>query len=207
MLRILIIDDHAVVRAGIGKICRTELDCEISEAATLSEAIARCTQEKPDLIVVDINLPDGTGIEFISWAKEIDQKIPIIVLTLEDSPNLLQTVMKSGANALVNKSSPLHDLISAIRAVSDNPRGFISFGVSGSLNKSNLQKPISAREATVLAELARGGTIAEISTRLHISQSTLKTHISHIYQKLEVEDRTSALNKARELGLIDRAVR
>jgi len=203
---LLIIDDHAVVREGIGKICRAEFDCVISEAASLAEAIARCTQEKPDFVVVDINLPDGTGIEFIAWARSIDEGLPIVVLTLENSPDLLNTVMKSGANALVSKAAPLHDLISAIKAISDNPRGFISFGVSDSIRKSSLQKPISAREAGVLSQLARGGTIAEISSRLHISQSTLKTHIAHIYEKLEATDRTSALNRARELGLIDRVV-
>lgn len=199
---ILVLDDHAIVRSGITRALEKEFPCTISEAATVSEAIARASTRSPDLVIVDINLPDGSGLEFISWFRNISRAAPIVVLTFNESPEIQKSIAASGANAFVSKSAPLVDLMTAIRAVLSSRNTFITFGTTTILNFSDKKPQLSVREISVLSQLAIGGSIQEIATRMFISPATLKTHISNIYRKLEVNDRTQALNKGRSLGII-----
>lgn len=199
---VLVLDDHAIVRVGVTRALEKELDCTIAEAATLAEAIAQASTHSPTLVIVDINLPDGSGLEFISWFRGISRETPIVVLSFNESPDIRRTIAASGANALVSKSAPLVDLMTAIRAVIGSPNTFITFGVNANLGRSDPSAPLSVREVSVLSQLSIGGSIQEISKRMHIAPATLKTHISNIYRKLDVSDRTQALNKGRELGVI-----
>mgnify|MGYP002132719085 CR=1 FL=1 len=196
------LDDHAIVRSGVTRALEKEFDCTIAEAATVAEAIAQASTRSPSLVIVDINLPDGSGLEFITWFRKISDDTPIVVLSFNESPDLQRTIAASGANAYVSKSAPLVDLMTAIRAVMASRNTFITFGVSGMLERRDRSVQLSVREISVLSQLSIGGSIQEISNRMHISPATLKTHISNIYRKLEVSDRTQALNKGRELGVI-----
>jgi DNA-binding NarL/FixJ family response regulator len=168
----------------------------------LAEAIAQASTRAPSLVIVDINLPDGNGLEFIAWFRKISEDTPIVVLSFNESAEIQRAVATSGANAFVSKSAPLVELMTAIRAVLGARKTFISFGLHSLLHQSELKSTLSVREVSVLSQLAIGGSIQEIAGRMHISPATLKTHISHIYRKLEVNDRTHALNKGRSLGII-----
>lgn len=199
---ILVLDDHAIVRGGLTRALEKEFDCTIAEAASLTEAIAQASTRAPSLVIVDINLPDGNGLEFIAWFRKISEDTPIVVLSFIQTSEIQHSIAASGANAFVSKSAPLIELMTAIRAVLSAPKTFISFGLHSLLHQSELKSTLSVREVSVLSQLAIGGSIQEIAGRMHISPATLKTHISHIYRKLEVNDRTHALNKGRDLGII-----
>ncbi len=199
---ILVLDDHAIVRGGLTRALEKEFDCTIAEAASLTEAIAQASTRAPSLVIVDINLPDGNGLEFIAWFRKISKDTPIVVLSFIQTSEIQHSIAASGANAFVSKSAPLIELMTAIRAVLSAPKTFISFGLHSLLHQSELKSTLSVREVSVLSQLAIGGSIQEIAGRMHISPATLKTHISHIYRKLEVNDRTHALNKGRDLGII-----
>lgn len=200
--RVLVLDDHAVVRSGIKSAFVSEFGWSVIEAASISEAIAAVSSKHPHLVIVDINLPDGSGAEFIQWFRKIDQETPIVVLSFNESGEIQRTIASAGANGFVSKSAPLSELMTAIRAVISSKQTFITFGIPAVLSREKKLSQLSVREITVISQLAIGGSIQDISRRMHISPSTLKTHISNIYRKLEVGDRTQALNKAREIGVI-----
>ena len=201
-LTVLIIDDHESVRAGIkvalaraGHIC-------VGEAANIAEARAQIAHTNPQVIVVDLSLPDGNGLEIITWARTISQRIGIVVLTLNSAKDYLLTVMKSGASAYVEKSAPLAELISAIEHSASSPLSFSAQGISGVISKDLQANSLTQREAQVLQKLADGLSAADIGLELFITQATVKTHLASIYRKLESKNRIQAIIVARKNGLL-----
>jgi DNA-binding NarL/FixJ family response regulator len=201
-LTVLIIDDHESVRAGIkvalaraGHIC-------VGEAANIAEARAQIAHTNPQVIVVDLSLPDGNGLEIITWARSISQRIGIVVLTLNSAKDYLLTVMKSGASAYVEKSAPLAELIAAIEHSATAPLSFSAQGISGVISKDLQANSLTQREAQVLQKLADGLSAADIGLELFITQATVKTHLASIYRKLESKNRIQAIIVARKNGLL-----
>ena len=201
-LTVLIIDDHESVRAGIkvalaraGHIC-------VGEAANIAEARAQIAHTNPQVIVVDLSLPDGNGLEIITWARSISQRIGIVVLTLNSAKDYLLTVMKSGASAYVEKSAPLAELISAIEHSASSPLSFSAQGISAVMTKDVQANSLTQREAQVLQKLADGLSAADIGLELFITQATVKTHLASIYRKLESKNRIQAIIVARKNGLL-----
>jgi len=201
-LTVLIIDDHESVRAGIkvalaraGHIC-------VGEAANIAEARAQIAHTNPQVIVVDLSLPDGNGLEIVTWARSISQRIGIVVLTLNSAKDYLLTVMKSGASAYVEKSAPLAELISAIEHSASSPLSFSAHGISAVMTKDVQANSLTQREAQVLQKLADGLSAADIGLELFITQATVKTHLASIYRKLESKNRIQAIIVARKNGLL-----
>ena len=201
-LTVLIIDDHESVRAGIkvalaraGHIC-------VGEAANIAEARAQIAHTNPQVIVVDLSLPDGNGLEIVIWARSISQRIGIVVLTLNSAKDYLLTVMKSGASAYVEKSAPLAELIAAIEHSATAPLSFSAQGISGVISKDLQANSLTQREAQVLQKLADGLSAADIGLELFITQATVKTHLASIYRKLESKNRIQAIIVARKNGLL-----
>ena len=201
-LTVLIIDDHESVRAGIkvalaraGHIC-------VGEAANIAEARAQIAHTNPQVIVVDLSLPDGNGLEIVIWARSISQRIGIVVLTLNSAKDYLLTVMKSGASAYVEKSAPLAELIAAIEHSASSPLSFSAQGISGVISKDLQANSLTQREAQVLQKLADGLSAADIGLELFITQATVKTHLASIYRKLESKNRIQAIIVARKNGLL-----
>lgn len=199
MSTLLIIDDHALVREGLKRALAHEGFHKISEAASIAQARSAISAWQPDVVTVDINLPDGSGFELVSWMREISQEIAIVVLTLNDHDNYIRAAMKAGASAFVSKSEPIPALVAAIKHSLIAPLSFSAQGLDRIFRQTH--NSLTAREFDLLVQLEQGHTTAQISKSLFISPATVKTHLASIYRKLEVTNRTAAIHAMREQGL------
>jgi len=197
MKRLLIVDDHAVVRPGLKLACEHNGFEVVATLPTIAEARSAIAALNPQIVVVDINLPDGSGFELIQWIRKINNSLPIVVLSLNDSPEYVRAARSSGANAYVIKSAPIDELIAAIQFAISSPHSF-----SSKVKASTYEFALTAREFDVLALMDKGFSNLQISAQLHISLSTVKTHVSSILQKLSANNRVAALKVARDTGLL-----
>lgn len=199
MSRLLIVDDHALVREGLKRALTHEGFSQITEATSVLEARTSIATLQPDVVTIDINLPDGSGFELVSWIRSISQEIGVVVLTLNDHENYIRAAMKAGASAFVSKSEPIPSLVAAIKHSLASPLSFSAKGLDKVFR--NTHNVLTAREFELLAQLERGQTTAQISKSLFISPATVKTHLASIYRKLEVSNRTAAIHAMHEQGL------
>lgn len=199
---VLVIDDHPLVRDGVKKSLTTAgFNC-VGEAGSLKEAIAMIALHNPDVITVDLNLPDGNGLEIISWARKNSSTIAIIVLTLDDDLDLVSAASQSGAQAFISKTESAGHLISAINSVLAQPSLFISSHTIALLGREKVQGLLSPRERMVLTHLVGELSVAEIAEKMFISHATVKSHCATIYRKLETHSRRSAVARAKTMGLL-----
>ncbi len=202
MKKILVIDDHAVVREGIiSALEKSERFCTF-EAASKLEAIAQITKLAPDGIVVDINLPDGNGLEIVTWVRSISSTIAIVVLTFNEHNDFLLASMRAGASSYIHKSAPLSELISALNFALSSPTSFAAKEISAAITQKSEQFSLSPRELQIVTQLHRGETLKILAGSLFITEATLKTHLSSIYRKLGVNNRLQAIEKVRIAGII-----
>jgi DNA-binding NarL/FixJ family response regulator len=201
-LSVLVIDDHESVRAGIKTALSRAGHVCVGEANTVSEARAQIAHTNPQVIVVDLSLPDGNGLEIVRWARSISHQIGIVVLTLNPAQDFLLTVMKSGASAFVEKSAPLAELISAIEHSHIAPLSFSAQGISRVMKKDHEANALTARELQVLEKLSDGLSANDIGLELFITQATVKTHLASIYRKLDSKNRIQAIIAAKKVGLL-----
>ena len=199
---VLIIDDHPLVRDGIKRSLLAAGFTSAAEAGSLKEAVATIALHNPEVITVDINLPDGNGLEIVSWARQHSARVTIIVLSLNDDLNLIATAAQAGAQAFISKSASATQLISAIHAARENPALFISEQNVALLGRERASEKLSPRELSVLSYLEGESSVAEIAAQMFISHATAKTHIAAIYRKLEVHSRRSTVARARVIGLL-----
>lgn len=199
MSRLLIVDDHALVREGLKRALAHEGFSKITEASSIAQARAEIAASQPEVVTVDINLPDGSGFELVRWIRGISQDMAIVVLTLNDHENYIRAAMKAGASAFVSKSEPIPALVAAIKHSLITPLSFSAQGLEKLFN--NTHNTLTAREFDLLVQLEQGHTTAQISKSLFISPATVKTHLASIYRKLEVTNRTAAIHAMREQGL------
>jgi DNA-binding NarL/FixJ family response regulator len=201
-LSVLVIDDHESVRAGIkAALSRAGHIC-VGEAGSISEARAQIAHTNPQIIVVDLSLPDGNGLEIVQWARSISERIGIVVLTLNPAQDFLLTVMKSGASAFVEKSAPLAELISAIEHSFIAPLSFSAQGISRVMKKDHEANALTTREIQVLEKLSDGLSAGSIGLELFITEATVKTHLASIYRKLDSKNRIQAIIAAKKIGLL-----
>lgn len=199
---VLVIDDHPLVRDGVKRSLTAAGFTYAGEAGSLKEAIAMIALRNPDVITVDLNLPDGNGLEIINWARKNSPTIVIIVLTLEDDLDLVSAASQSGAQAFISKSESAEHLISAIRSVLTQPDLFISSHTVALLGREKMQNLLSPRERMVLTHLKGELSLAEIASQMFISHATVKSHCATIYRKLETRSRRSAVARAKTMGLL-----
>ena len=200
--RALIIDDHAVVRSGIRRALESRGDIQVFESATKAEALAQIAHVSPQLLIIDINLPDGSGLEILSWVRTISTEMAIVVLTFNESDDFLLSAMRAGASAYVNKSAPLTELTAAVDHALASPGSFAAKEIVDALQRKQLKFGLSQRELQILALLPTDEPLSALAKSLFISESTLKTHLTHIYKKLDVKSRLQAINVARKAGLL-----
>lgn len=202
MKKILVIDDHAVVREGIVSALEKSERFYTFEAASKSEAIAQITKLAPDGIIVDINLPDGNGLEIVTWVRSISSTIAIVVLTFNEHSDFLLASMRAGASSYIHKSAPLSELISALDFALSSPTSFAAKEISATITQKSEQFSLSPRELQIVTQLHRGETLKILAGSLFITEATLKTHLSSIYRKLGVKNRLQAIEKVRISGII-----
>lgn len=199
---VLIIDDHPLVRDGVRRsLTAAGFDC-VGEAGSLKEAIAMIALHNPDVVTVDLNLPDGSGLEVISWARKNSATIAIIVLTLEDDLELISAACQAGAQGFISKSQSADHLISAINSVLAQPQVFISNQTIALLGREKFQGLLSPREMMVLTHLNGELSVVEIARAIFVSEATVKSHCASIYRKLETHSRRSAVARAKTIGLL-----
>ena len=203
-IRVLIADDHSLVRKGLKQILELEKDFEvIGQAADGRQAIEMTTSLKPDVVLMDINMPIINGLKAIKMLKENNTSARIIVLTIhEDKEYLLETI-RMGAAGYIMKDAEVEHLIEAIRMVyrgkiyiqsnltSDIIKEFDSLPNSAVINKAD-ENGLTQRESEVLMLISEGLSNREIADTLYISEKTVKNHVSNIFKKLDVCDRTQA---------------
>lgn len=200
--QILIVDDHPSVRAGVRRAVEgAGMRC-CGEAASRDEAAAQIAFHNPDGVVLDLNLPDGSGLDLISWIREHSQTMAIVMLTMSDEDSHLLAAMKSGASAYVKKSVPLSQLIASLKAALAQPNNFSAPGMASIISTSKLTFDLTPRELSVLKAISLDGANKDLARSLYISEATFKTHLASIYSKMGVSSRFSAINKARNFNLL-----
>lgn len=202
---VLLVDDHELVRHGLrAAFDREESFRVVGEAATVATARERIAALRPQVAILDVNLPDGSGLELARELRRAHPTMGIVVLTMYSTDGQLFIALEAGASAFVAKDAPASDVISAARHAATSPTAFTAADLAAAmrrrLNPSGPQ--LSRREKEVLDLLAEGLGVAAIARRLYISESTAKTHISKLYEKLGAGNRAQALMTAMRLGLV-----
>jgi len=200
--QILIVDDHPAVRSGIRKAIEDAQMFCCGEAASRDEAFAQIALRNPDGVIIDLKLPDGSGLEIIKWIREHSKETAIVMLTMSDEQSHLIAAMNAGASAFVNKSAPLSDVIASLRAALAQPSNFTAPGSAVSIANSKIDFDLTAREISVLKALSLEGANKDLASKLFISEATFKTHVASIYRKMNVSGRMSAVSKARDFNLL-----
>jgi DNA-binding NarL/FixJ family response regulator len=199
--QILLVDDHPSVRSGIKRAIEgAGMSC-CGEAATRSEAFAQIAHKSPDGVILDLNLPDGSGLDIVQWIRKHSKEMAIVILTMSDEESHIIAAMRAGASAFVKKSAPLEDVLASLRSALSQPENFNAAGLSNVLKKPDAVDVLTPRELTVLHALSLPGTNSQLAKTLYISEATLKTHLAAIYRKLKVSNRFSAVTKGKSLNL------
>ena len=200
--KILIVDDHPSVRSGVRRAIEGAGMRSCGEAATRDEAVAAIALHNPDGVILDLNLPDGSGLEVISWIREHSQTMAIVMLTMSDKDSHLLAAMKAGASAYVKKSAPLSQIIASLKAALAQPNNFSAPGMASIISTSKIAFDLTPRELSVLKAISLEGANKDLARSLYISEAIFKTHLASIYTKMGVSNRFSAINKARYLNLL-----
>lgn len=211
MIRIVVVDDHALFRSGLISLLNDMGEYQVvGEAANGREALDVVRQTKPDIILMDVNMPVMGGVETVRALKGYESS-RIIMLTISKSDDDLLNAISAGADGYILKNASPEDLKKAINQVyrglgvlsPEVTRQVMTAVASGKTPQQEVG--LSAREIEVLSCLARGLTTAQISSELFISENTVKTHVRHILEKLEASNRVEATRKAVQMGLISAA--
>lgn len=204
--KVLLVDDHALIRQGIRRAFEQTHDLVVvAEAASTAEALAMDRAHEPDVVVVDINLGDGSGLALVERLRRTRPRVGLVVLTMYDGDEYLFAALEAGASAFVLKSAPSDDVVAAARAARTSPHSFTASDLAGAVRRRS-QAPVlhlTPREQDILALLGEGLPVAQLALRLFISTSTAKTHMSKLYEKLGAANRTQAVMAAVRLGLLD----
>jgi len=210
-ISILLADDHAIFRYGLRAMLGSTPEFEVvGEATTGEEAIARAAKLRPDVVLMDIQMPGINGIESTRRILESDPSVGVIVLTMFDDDDSVFAAMRAGARGYVLKGADGGEVLKVIRAVASGEAHFGPEIAQRLMNFFTAPKPstlsevfpeLTAREREVLDLIARGRGNAEIARRLFLSPKTVRNHISNIFTKLQVADRAQAIVRAREAGL------
>jgi DNA-binding NarL/FixJ family response regulator len=205
MIRVLLADDHPVVRAGLRGMLAAEPDIEVAgEAGSGPEAVAVAAAGTYDVILMDLRMPGGDGVAATERIVAADPGARVLVLTTYDVDADILRAVEAGAAGYLLKDATQQELAGAVRAAARGET-VLAPSVAGRL-VSQLRRPqvqpLSARETEVLALVARGRTNAEIGRELFVSEATVKTHLMRVFGKLGVSDRTAAVTTALERGLL-----
>ncbi|MFF3931724.1 response regulator [Streptomyces hirsutus] len=204
---VLIVDDHPVVRDGLRGMFEAAPGFRVlGEAANGVEALERAAALDPDVVLMDLRMPGGSGVDAIRELARRGARAEVLVLTTYDTDSDTLPAIEAGATGYLLKDAPREELFAAVRAAAEG-RTVLSPAVASRLVsavRTPAAEPLSAREREVLALVARGTSNREIARELFISEATVKTHLTHLYAKLGVRDRAAAVAVAYERGILGR---
>ena len=201
-IRILSVDDHPLLRAGIGTLIDTQPDMQlVGEASNGKEAVQLHRELKPDVTLMDLQMPDMGGLDAIIAIRTEEPTARIIVLTTYSGDALAQRALKAGAQAYVLKSLVRTEILNTIRVVHEGERR-VQADVAAEIAKHTADGTLTTREIEVLRLVASGHANKEISARLSINEETTKTYIKNILAKLGAKDRTHAVSLGLKRGII-----
>jgi DNA-binding NarL/FixJ family response regulator len=205
VLSVLIVDDHELIRQGLVRAFERTHDFTVAgEAGSVSDGAGLAADLRPDVVVTDVRLPDGTGLDLVRRLRSHSPDLGIVVLTMYAGDEQLFGALEAGASAFVSKDSPSDDVVAAARHASVSPRSFAAADLADAMRRrlSPTGPQLSPRESEVLGLLADGHGVAAIARQLFVSESTAKTHISKIYEKLGAANRAQAISIAMRSGLL-----
>ena len=204
-VRVLVVDDHELIRQGlVGAFSREPDMTVVGDAADVTQALKAYEQERPDVVVTDLQLPDGTGLDIIRAIRRESQQAGLVVVTMHSGDEQIFAAMQAGASGFVGKDAPATEVVKAARHAAISPRAFICAGLAQAMTRraSAESTKLTEREHDVLLLLAEGLGAAQIGKQLYLSESTAKSHIARIYQKLGAANRAQALVTAMRIGLL-----
>jgi two-component system response regulator NreC len=208
--RVLIVDDHAVVRSGLKLVLEAEDGIEpVGEAGTARDAVFEARSTKPDVILLDVVMPDQSGLEIIPTLLQEHPEVRILVLSMQDDPQYVREAFAAGARGYVLKEAADNEVVAAVREVASGGRyvhpelGARLVAAESEERRRAEEDPLSERESEVLRLLALGHTNQEIAKQLFISVRTAETHRAHIMQKLRLSSRAELVRYALERGLME----
>lgn len=212
-IRILVADDHPVVRDGLIAMLSTQADFQIAGSASNgSEVVERTVELQPDILLLDLEMPEIDGVEALRQLRSLHPEIKVLVFTAFDTDERILGAVRAGARGYLLKGAPREEIFSAIRIISQGG-SLLQPVVAKKLmqqvaeeghteQERGLIEPLTPREQDVLQLLARGMTNKEIASELVITERTVKFHVSSILRKMEKGNRTEAVRRAVELGLV-----
>jgi len=209
MIRVVLADDHAVVRKGIRGFLEEPGDITVvAEAANGDEALTLIRDHRPDVAVLDIQMPGRTGLEVTRAVRSERLPVGVLILTAYDDDPFVMTALQAGANGYVLKTAEPEDIVAAVRAVDEGQSALdpallqkVMAYLSGASLSATVES-LSAREIEVLRLAAQGFTNKAIGVQLGISDRTVQGHLTNIFGKLDVSSRTEAVTKAIQMGLV-----
>lgn len=201
-IRVLVVDDHPVVRAGLGAIIGYQEDMtSVGEAASAAEAIALFESGTPDVTLVDLSLPDLNGIELIALLHAKSAAARFLVLTANAGGSEIGKALKAGAHAYLFKNAPSEELLSAIRTVFSGGR-YLSPAAGRKADEIATQPGLTVRELEVLQWIARGYSNLQIAHEVGVTENTIKFHVKNVLSKLGVGSRSKAVASGLKSGLV-----
>jgi DNA-binding NarL/FixJ family response regulator len=204
MIRVLVADDHPIVRSGIVALLQTAADVEVvGEASTGLEAVELARSVTPDVVLMDLRMPGIDGDEATARILAEQPGVRVLILTTYESDDSILTAIGAGASGYLLKAAPQDEILAGVRAVA---RGEVALAPRiAALLVQRVKSPsptLSPRETQVLRLVAAGKSNPSIAAELFVGEATVKTHLLHVFEKLGVSDRTRAVTRAMELGLL-----
>jgi two-component system response regulator NreC len=221
-MRVSLADDHQIIRVGLRSILQAEPDISVvAEATSAAEALATVSQVKPDVTILDVNLPDGSGLSIVPALLEASPDTRILVLTMHAEPHIIRSALAAGVHGFLNKAAEPEEVVRAVRSVAQG-RAFVSVPLAGGLGgvvgsehearpsvasesqrPRDTGRPLSEREREILALFAGGLTHRQIAEQLKLSVKTVETYRSRLGDRFGARSRSELVRCARELGLLD----
>ena len=206
MIRVLVADDHPIVRRGVVAMLAAEPGIEVAgEAADGAEAVALAARTEPDVVLMDLRMPRLGGVAATEQLLATARPPKVLVLTTYDTDDDIITAIEAGASGYLLKAAPAAQILAAVRAVHAGKTALaptVAAALAHQVRTAAASPRLSVRELEVLRLVASGLSNPQIAARLLIGEATVKTHLLHVFDKLEVGNRTRAVTRAQELGLL-----
>src|SRR3954468_19728392 len=203
--RVLLIDDHDLIRQGLARAFEGSEDFSVcGQAASVAEGLRQYASLQPDVVITDVRLPHGLGFGVVRDIRGQGHDTGVVVLTMYAGDEQLFAALEAGASAFVSKDAPADEVVAAARHAIVSPRSFAAADLAGAMRRrmTPAGPQLTGREAEVLSLLAQGFSVSAIARSIFVSESTAKTHISKIYEKLGASNRADAIMKAVRSGLL-----